>query len=718
MKIYKQFIYASVIFLLAGSAELPAQQSSGYASKVNTMIGTKGLGWASGYLYPGATYPFGMVQFTRSYFSPQSGFAINQLSGGGCDHQGNFPTFPLNGRLEVSPDSLLNLRVSVSEESGSAGYYRATVQGNIEAELTVTARTGMARYTYSPHDETATIIIAGGVAATPIQVAAIAITGKNKCEGYAEGGSFCGVPTPYKVYFAAEFDTEAAQWGSWKNDRLHPNATFAEGKNSGVYFTFDLSSGKTVCYKIGVSYVSVENARQNLETENPGWNFTEIKDRAAAGWYNYLGKINVEGNNNDRITQFYTHLYRALIHPNVCSDVNGEYMGADFKIHKSQRKQYTSFSNWDTYRTQIQLISMLDPGVASDGVASHQDFANQSGGGFPRWVLANIETGIMQGDPTCILIANAYAFGARNYDPRSIFKIMRKGAGEEGTRSQNELTRPFLKQYLENGYINASLLLEYTSADFAIAQFALHACNDEPSNWYYSNRAQSWKKLYNPETRWLQSRNSDGSWKSPGEGFMESTYKNYFWMVPYNIKGITDIIGKAEAEKRLDDLFRRLDASYNDDWYAAGNEPSFQIPWIYNWIGKPHKTQAIVNRILREQFSGKPNGLPGNDDLGTMGAWYVFASIGLYPVIPGVGGFSVNSPIFSSVKIQLPGGELSITGGSEKDVYIQSLELNGKKHESTWIDWDELSRGAALKFKLSGKPNTEWGTRITPPSYE
>lgn len=719
MATYRKCVFLGLALLLMGSLEMTAKAPADYASKVNTMIGSKGLGWYSGYLYPGATYPFGMVQFTRSYFSPQSGFTINQLSGGGCDHMGNFPTFPLNGKLEISPDSLLNLRVDVSDEKGIAGYYQATVQGNIQAELTVTERTGMAQYTYSPEEEKATVIIAGGVAATSVNIAAIVITEKNTCEGYAEGGSFCGIPTPYKVYFVAEFDTDAEVFGTWKNDRLYPESTFSEGKNSGVYFTFDVRSKKKIQYKIGVSYVSVDNARENLVSENSGWNFTDTKNQAVDKWNHYLEKIQVEGTNEDRITQFYTHLYRVLIHPNVCSDVNGEYMGADFKIHKSQRKQYTSFSNWDTYRTQTQLMSILAPDVASDVVASHQDFANQSGGGFPRWVLANIETGVMQGDPTCILIANAYAFGARNYDPRSILKIMKRGAEVPETRSQKIQTRPHLKQYLEKGYVNASLQLEYTSADFSIAQFALHACNDEPVSWYYMNRAQSWKNIFNPETGWLQSRNEDGSWKPLGDDFMESTHKNYFWMVPYNFKALMEMIGgKEEAEKRLDYLFRRLDASYNDDWYAAGNEPSFQIPWIYNWVGKPYKTQAMINKILNEQFSSKINGLPGNDDLGTMGAWYVFASIGLYPVIPGVGGFSINSPIFSSVKIQLPKGELLIAGGSEKDVYIQSLELNGKKYESTWIDWSELSQGATLKFKLSGKPNREWGNGIAPPSFE
>ena len=644
-----------LLFSLVLEGMVATQAVAGdYVHQVNTLIGTKGTGLTSGYLYPGATYPYGMVQFTPSYFSKRSGFVINQLSGGGCEHMGNFPTFPVKGKLKMSPDNILNYRISVSEEKGHAGYYEAMVQEDIKAKLTVTERTGMASYEYPADQQYGTIIIGGGISATPIEQAAIVITAPNKCEGYAEGGNFCGLRTPYKVYFIAEFDTDALETGTWKREELMPNTTFAEGEYSGVYFTFDVNKKKNIQYKIGVSYVSVENARENLKAENAGWDFQKIQNQAEAKWNHYLGMIEVEGTNPDRTIQFYTHLYRSFIHPNVCSDVNGEYMGADFRVHKSRSKHYTSFSNWDTYRTQIQLLSMLDPEVASDIVISHQLFAEQSGGSFPRWVMANIETGVMQGDPTPILIANAYAFGARNYDPKPIFKIMRKGAEEPGSKSQGVETRPGLKQYLDKGYYNASIQLEYTSADFAIGQFALHAVGDEFASWRYFHFARSWKNLYNPDTGWLQSRNPDGSWKSLGEDFRESTYKNYFWMVPYDIAGLVEIIGgKEKAEKRLDEFFTRLDAGYNDAWFASGNEPSFHIPWIYNWIGRPYKTQEIINRVLNEQYSSKIDGLPGNDDLGTMGAWYVFACIGLYPEIPGVGGFTVNTPIFSSVKVHL-----------------------------------------------------------------
>ena len=704
-------ISLSLAALLLGAGSACGQQSDSYAHKVNTLIGTRGVGLTSGYLYPGATYPFGMVQFTPTYFAKRGGFVINQLSGGGCSHMGNFPTFPVTGKLDSSPENILDYRVGICGEQGHAGYYEATVQEAVKAQLTVTERTGMARYEYPAGEAFGTVIIGAGIAATPIEQAAVVITGPNSCEGYAEGGSFCGVRTPYKVYFVAEFDTRAVTTGIWKEDRLTPGGRFAEGSESGVYFTFDLTENRNVQYKIGVSYVSVENARANLAAENAGWDFAAVQHAAERRWNDYLGLIEAEGTDPDRTTQFYTHLYRVLIHPNVCSDVNGEYMGADFRVHRSRSKQYTSFSNWDTYRTQIQLLSMLAPDVASDVVLSHQHFAEQSGGAFPRWVMANIETGIMQGDPTPILIANAWAFGAQDYDPFPLFQIMRRNAEVPGAKSQDVEERPGLKQYLEKGYYNASEQLEYTSSDFAIGQFALHACGDEFASWRYFHYARSWKNLYNPQTGWLQSRNADGSWKPLGEDWRESTYKNYFWMVPYDLAGLIETMGgKAAAEKRLDEFFVRLDAGYNDPW--------FDIPWVYNWLGRPDKTSKVINRILNEQYTSAPDGLPGNDDLGTMGAWYVFACTGLYPMIPGVGGFTLSTPVFDKVVIHLKHGDITITGGSEKQIYTTALKLDGKPYDSTWIGWDALRNGATLEYTTSARPSGNWGRTQLPPSYE
>lgn len=687
---------------------------------VNTLIGTEGAGLVAGFVYPGATRPFGMVQFTPTYFARRGGFVINQLSGAGCRHMGNFPTLPVKGGVDGSPSELFGNRVSISSEKGHAGYYQAEVDGGILAELSVTPRTGMARYVFPEDcpDGKGTIIIGAGISATPISQAAVCITGPSSCEGYAEGGNFCGVRTPYKVYFVAEFDAEALETGVWKGDRLLREASFAEGESSGVYFTFDTRGGGKIQYKIGVSYVSVENARENLRAENPGWSFDSVRESAEGAWDKYLGKIEVHGTDPLRKVQFYTHLYHALIHPNICSDVNGEYMGADFKVHRSRDVHYTSFSNWDTYRTQIQLLAMLDPDVASAVVRSHRDFAEQSGGALPRWVMANIETGIMQGDPTPALIANAWAFGARDYDPLPVFGLMKNNAEIPGLKSQDIEERPGLQQYKDKGWWNASEHLEYSTSDFAIGKFALYACGDEFADWHYSGRAQQWKNLYNPETGWLQSRNADGSWKSLGEDWRESTYPNYFWMVPFNIAGLIDIIGGPEiAEKRLDELFRRLDANYVQDWYACGNEPSFQIPWIYDWVGRPDKTSEVVNRIINDHYSAAPDGLPGNDDLGTMGAWYVFACMGMYPMIPGIGGFALNTPIFEKITVHLENGNLVIAGGSETRIYTTGLKIDGKPHAKAWISWEDVCNGAVVEYTTSTRPSGNWGREQLPPSF-
>lgn len=695
-----------------------SQTSNNLAQRVNVFTGTKGLGLTSGYLFPGATYPHGMVQFTPSYFYKSSGFGINQTSGGGCEHMCNFPMLPFSGKLLVSPDSIRDARFKVTDEQGHAGYYRALVQGNATAELTVTERTGMARLSFS-QDNHGTVIIGTGVASTPIKVSAAVITSPHSCEGYAEGGNFCGISTPYKVYFAAEFDADATEFGTWKDKVINRGETFAEGEHSGLYFSFSTQQKKTVLYKIGVSYVSVENARQNLKAENPDWNFDAVVSNAENQWNSYLSLIDVKGGDADRINQFYTHLYRSFIHPSICSDVNGQYMGADFKVHQTRRKQYTQFSNWDTYRTQIQLLSILEPDVASDIVISHMDFAHQAGGTFPRWAMANIETGIMQGDPSPILVSNAWAFGARNYDPKPLLEIMRKGAETPGAKCQSVEVRPGLRQYLDKHYWNASEMLEYTSSDFAIGQFALRAVGDEFLSWAYFDRARWWRNLYNKDNGWLQSRNADGSWKPLSEDFREATYKDYYWMVPYDFASLIKLCGgSAKAESRLDEYFQRLDAGYNDTWFASGNEPCFATPWVYNWTGSPWKTQRLLRRVLDEAYSSRIDGLPGNDDLGTMGAWYVWACLGLYPIIPGIGGFTLSTPMFQHAVVHLPNGNITITGGSEKTPYISSLKLDGKAWNTAWIDWSNLSKGAKLEYRTVSSPDKKWGAEVPPPSFE
>jgi predicted alpha-1,2-mannosidase len=395
-------------------------------------------------------------------------------------------------------------------------------------------------------------------------------------------------------------------------------------------------------------------------------------------------------------------------------------MGADFKVYNNSngKEHYSSFSVWDTYRTQAQLLAMLFPKESSEMMQSLVNFAEQAGG-YGRWILANIETGIMQGDPTPILISNSFAFGAKDFDLKKAYKYMYKGAMEPRVNSQKQEIRPYLTEYINNGHTFASMMLEYTSSDFAIGQFALQALNKKNDAKLFVDRSQNWNNIYNPKIKWLNSKYPNNIWKDITHDWREGSYKNYFWMVPYNLKGLINKIGGNEfAEKRLDTLFTRLDAKYEDDWFAAGNEPDFQVPWTYNWISKPNKTSQTISRILNEQYNSSVSGLPGNDDLGTMGAWYVFASIGLYPMIPGVGGFSINIPAFENISIDLPNNNfLKINKTGPDNFFIKSLSFNDTFHNSTWINWNKISKGGVLSFEITNNNQSNWGTNKSPPSF-
>jgi predicted alpha-1,2-mannosidase len=727
MKI-NRLIYLMLFLAVKSSGQISKKSSVSYAEKVNTLIGTKGKGFGTakryleaGYTFPGAMRPFGMVQFTPTFFNENKGFVVNQLSGAGCDHMGNFPMLPLTGKLETSPDSMSTFKVGYHDQVTTAGFYQTKLHNGVLCEVTATKRTGFAQFTYPSTEKTATIIIGSGINATQLHEAEIKFTGNKTLEGYADGGSFCSpqIKTNYRVYFVAAFDAKPISSGTWKGKNLQKTSTQTSGENSGAYLSFDVSKQKVIHYKFAISYVSIANARQNLRFENPNWDFNQVKTASIANWNKYLGKIVVSGGTANHTTQFYTHLYHALAHPSLFSDVNGEYIGGDHQKHQSQSDYYTAFSNWDTYRTQGQLISLIAPRETGDMMTSLIDFAHTAGGGFPRWIMADVETGIMQGDPTSILMANAHAFGVKNYDVKEALKIMRKGAEIPDTKSQDILTRPQLAQYLQKGYADASMSLEYNSADFAIGQFIKQTNGNQQLAQKYVQRAQYWKNLYNPKSGWLQSRNADGSWKRQDEDWREAGYKNYFWMVPFNLKSLIDTLGgEKTAEARLDSFFVKLNANYGQTWFASGNEPDFGVPWVYNWAGAPYKTQKVLRKIIAEQYSNKAGGLPGNDDLGAMGAWYVFANIGLYPMIPGIGGFSINSPAFSVIKITLGNRKtLTISGGSEAKPYIQTLKVNGRSWDNTWLPYQTMKNGGSLNFQLSAIPNKNWASKQQLPSF-
>ena len=634
---------------------------------------------------------------------------------------GNFPVVPMAGNLKDSPFNMNSLDPFESVNNASAGYLSVNSKDDITSRLTVTKRSAIAQFKFK-NSKKGTIIIGSGVNSSDakhIKNSEINITSSTTCEGFTEGGDFCGTETPYKVYFAAEFDRPANELGTWSGNEL-TQSLINKGKNSGAFFTFSTENNNEVNYRIAISFVSIENAKENLMSEKLNTSFDGYLTNTQNVWNKHLSKIKISTTNDDKKIQFYTNFYHSLIHPNIVSDINGDYMGADFIVYNNSngKEHYSSFSVWDTYRTQAQLLAMLFPKESSEMMQSLVNFAEQAGG-YGRWILANIETGIMQGDPTPILISNSFAFGAKDFDHKKAYKYMYNGAMVPRLNSQKQEIRPYLTEYINNGHTFASMMLEYTSSDFAIGQFALQALNKKNDAKLFIDRSQNWNNIYNPKIKWLNSKYPNNVWKDITHDWREGTYKNYFWMVPYNLKGLINKIGGNEfAEKRLDTLFTRLDAKYEDDWFAAGNEPDFQVPWTYNWINKPNKTSQTISRILNEQYNSSVSGLPGNDDLGTMGAWYVFASIGLYPMIPGVGGFSINIPAFENISIDLPNNNSLIIDKTGPDnFFIKSLSFDKTAHNSTWINWDKISKGGVLSFEITNNNQSNWGINEPPPSF-
>jgi predicted alpha-1,2-mannosidase len=743
------------------------------AQYVNTFVGTANApfqdflgGNSSGNTFPGATMPFGMIQWSpdtaRGFGSEERGsylyadtairgFSLTHLSGPGCPVFGDIPVMPFVGEVKSSPVSEPNdylVKFSHTKEKASPGYYEVALESRVQVKLAVTERTGHGVFTY-PSSTAATLIVDAGRNASGVTEAEVTITGDRQLSGSVMSGGFCGARNKYRLYFVMEFDRPFKTSGTWREDKLSPGARSVKGAKSGAYVTFDASTNNTVQAKVALSYVSTRNALLNLRAENPGWNFESVRERASLKWNEALGRIEVGGGTDSQRRLFYTALYHTLLHPNIFSDVNGEYVGFDDKAHTTGgRVQYTNFSGWDIYRSESPLIAFLFPREAADMAQSLVVDAEQ-GGGLPIWPVANDESGAMYGDPSVPIISSTYAFGARDFDTRAALKAMIKGATDPDAKSKTYPQRNGLADYLKYGYIpmeqkglrgSPSVALEYEIADFSLAQFA-RAHGDLATYREMMRRAQFWTRLFDPETRYIRGRWEDGSWL-PGFDFKRMLYdKNipwrpeshksyvegnavqYTWMIPHNMRALIDRIGGNQvADKRLDGFFTEFNAGPDRPYFFIGNEPVFPVPWVYNYTGAPWKTQRVTRRILTELFTPTPGGIPGNDDLGATSAWIVFAAIGLYPIIPGVGGFAINSPLFPETTIRLKDGrQLKIIGqGAEADApYVQTLSLNGKPYDSTWLPYDTISKGATLSFRLGRTPNTRWATRpsAAPPSF-
>jgi putative alpha-1,2-mannosidase len=531
----------------------------------------------------------------------------------------------------------------------------------------------------------------------------------------------------------------------------------ATGLGSGAWVTFDTTAQAAVTMKVAISYVSRRDAWQNLRAEDPGWNTAAVAARTYAQWNDLLGRIRIGGGTAAEQTEFYTALYHALLDPNVFSDVNGDYLGFDNQVHRLPpgQVQYANYSGWDVYRDEIPLLAVVAPQQADQMMSSLLNDQAQ-GGWLPKWGFASDYTDVMNGDAADPMLAEAYAFGARNFDAKAALAAMIKGATVVPTTAQLGQgfydERPDLTSYQQLGYVpntqesslspvdnGASETLEYSIADFAISRLA-GALGDTPTASTFLQRSQNWTSIFNTATGYIEPRDGSGQfpelgpdtygWSSFGQsGFQEGNAAQYTWEVPQDVAGLISAIGGDSAvTQRLDNFFQQLNAGPNAPYEWAGNEPSLATPWLYDYAGAPYKTEQVVHDLLTSVYADSPGGEPGNDDLGAMSSWYVWASLGIYPETPGTGVLALGAPIFPRAQFDIPGRpRVTISApGASATSYIQGVTVDGRPSPAAWLPGSLFGvagapsgRPADIRFSLTGTADTTWGSAAAdaPPSY-
>ncbi|MEU0781598.1 lectin [Streptomyces sp. NPDC006173] len=756
----------------AAAAEKAALVTSP-ATVVNPFIGTSNQAND----FPGADVPFGMVQWSPDTPSRPpgggyeyndssiTGFSLTHIAGPGCGAAGDIPVLPTVGTVNTGATDAF----SHANESASAGSYKVALNNQVTTELTTTTRSGMGRFTF-PASSQANLVfkLAGSQnGATSTQFTKVSNT---EVSGQVTSGHFCGAGNTYSVYFDMVFDQPFTSQGASltktsaatpsrpptasKNAAEKPNKPVLHGKiptaaapkaakggaaptaaASNGYVTFNTTSNPVVQAKVGVSYVSVANATANRAAENPGWDFNATRAAAQNAWNSALGKIQTAGGTTAQQETFYTALYHSLLHPNVISDTNGQYYGFDGGTHTvdaGHKAAYANYSGWDIYRSQAQLEALVAPQVASDTAQSMVDDYTQTGV-FPKWSENNGESYVMVGDPADAIIADYYAFGAKDFDTTAALADMIKQA----STANND--RPGLNYLDSPGYMPhdgnygccnfygpVATTLEYNTADFAVSALA-GALGDTSHQKTYANRAQGWRNVLNPASGFVEPRNAGGSWTggfdpTSGTDMVEADSWIYTGMVPFNIGGLARAKGGNTAMNHyLDTVLRSYTGDKGYAW--VGNEPSIELPWEYDYTGQPYKTQGTVRAIQDQIWANTPAGLAdGNDDLGAMSAWYVWSALGMFPETPGTSDLALGSPLFTQAVVTLPSGKtLTINGNGAADnaPYVQSATWNGSAWNNAFAPGTVITAGGTLNYTLGTSANTSWAASASaaPPSY-
>ncbi|GAA5079308.1 GH92 family glycosyl hydrolase [Nocardia iowensis] len=729
---------------------------------VNPFIGTQdggpdfGHGGGAGMTFPGAVTPFGMMQWSPDTVRTAGGgykyednrlygFSMTHISGPGCTGAQDFPVLPISGTIGRSPavDGAGYVQTfDHANEQASPGYYRVTTDSGVETELTASTRAGIARFTFPP-GKPGTLLLDVTGSVNGVDDAEVTIDG-NTVSGWAHTGGFCGARSRYRVYFHATFDRPITASGSWQDNVIKPGTTTtrgaaptrrtnsgeiaSNGHGTGVFLQFD--SDQPVQMRTGLSYVSIDGARGNLAAEIAEKDFDTVRVDAREAWRRRLDQIQVAGGDPDRLRTFYSALYHVFLQPYIFDDVDGSYTGFDGEVHRVRpgHHYYATFSGWDIYRSHTQLLAWLAPDVAADIAQSMYDNAHVLGDVWDRWSHQNTITGVMNGDPYHSIIASTYAFGARDFDAQGALASMVAGAERVGEKS-GYTERPGNDQYQRLGWVpgQVSDTLEYTIADFGIAQLA-DRLTDRATHDKFLRRAQGWRHLFNPLTGWLQPRSAEGFFgllfdPAGTDGYVEGNGAQYHWMAFHDVRTLFQLMGGNErAAARLDTFFTQLNAGPHAPYAYLGNEPSLQTPWLYAWAGRPDRTQDVVRRARTELFGPSPNGLAGNDDLGTMSAWYVWASLGVYPVIPGRAELFVHGPAFTKAVIRRSSSEeiiINAPEATEDAPYIRGLRVDGENTTKAWLPESFVSSGRRLDFTMGAEPDPLFGTADAdaPPSF-
>jgi predicted alpha-1,2-mannosidase len=739
------------------SAAATAQSVPSPYESVDPMIGTDG----GGNTFPGATVPFGMVQWSPDtnrdawYVHSEKkiyGFSLTHISGAGCPLYGDFAVLPVADELTSSPWADFGpyaVGFDHQGEQSHPGYYSVVLANGVTVELTTTERAGIARFHF-PQGVSARLLVNAGSSAntgpgtgpdlpmTRPYGSSIELQGGDSFAGSVAAGGFCGSESFYKVYVDGQFSKPYRSTTVWQDDSVLSGQRSADGKHTGAWL--DFGDEREVTLKVGISFVGERGAHTNLAREIPGWDFERMRERSREIWGDLLNRVTVQGGTLEQRTIFYTGLYHSFLSPNIFSDDDGKYVGFDHQIHTlaaaSQHAQYANFSDWDIYRNTVQLQALFDPQRESDMMQSLVNDAVQSGW-YPRWPAANDVTYVMGGDSPVILVSSSYAFGARSFDLATALKYMLKAGSEPGVGPHHQSERPFLSDYLKLGYVTidedsiaASRTLEYASADFAIAQFA-HNLGRDVEYGTFLRRSANWKKLLDPETHWIRPRAGDGTWlagfdperslpkrkfapvETDQNGFEEGNTYQYSFMIPFDYPALFAAMGgESVVVARLDKFFSKL-RCWGEPCFNMENEPDFVTPYAYLFAGQPWKTQELIPRIENETFKTTPDGLPGNDDLGATSGVYVWNALGLYPAVPGVGGLVLGSPMFDRATVRLSADRTLVISRQGRGGYVQGVTLDGAVQPSTWLPVDRLHAGTTeLRFSMGTQPNKGWGSAL------